>query len=178
MPLRFELFNLIFLLLFSLLTFISITFSSLSSLSSSLPFLVLYLVSLFSYPCLSSLTFCPLFSILSYVFTFISFTFHFPSLLYYNLLTLFFLFCLSSLLLYLSSLTVYPLSHLFYLSSFPFCLSSLLFFFCLQGYGFDAGLRVGDRLVTVGGVDASQMNVEQVKSSSLCIEPIRFLCLP
>mmetsp|Transcript_19059 Transcript_19059/g.18390 ORF Transcript_19059/g.18390 Transcript_19059/m.18390 type:complete len:1062 (-) Transcript_19059:391-3576(-) len=32
-----------------------------------------------------------------------------------------------------------------------------------EGYGFDAGLRVGDRLVTVGGVDATQMNVEQVR---------------
>jgi C-terminal processing protease CtpA/Prc len=31
-----------------------------------------------------------------------------------------------------------------------------------EGYGYDAGLRVGDRLVNVGGVDASKMTVEQV----------------
>ena len=36
----------------------------------------------------------------------------------------------------------------------------------MKGYGYDAGLRVGDRLVSVGGVDATKMNVEQVNSSS------------
>lgn len=34
----------------------------------------------------------------------------------------------------------------------------------LKGYGYDAGLRVGDRLVSVGGVDATKMNVEQVSN--------------
>ena len=37
-----------------------------------------------------------------------------------------------------------------------------------QGYGYDAGLRVGDRLVSVGGVDATKMNVEQVGNWISC----------
>lgn len=32
-----------------------------------------------------------------------------------------------------------------------------------EGYAFDGGMRVGDRLLSVGGVDSSAMNVEQVR---------------
>ena len=32
-----------------------------------------------------------------------------------------------------------------------------------EGYGFDAGLRVGDRLVSVGGVDTTKLTVDQVR---------------
>jgi predicted metalloprotease with PDZ domain len=47
-------------------------------------------------------------------------------------------------------------------SVLPFVISLSVSVFA-QGYGYDAGLRVGDRLVTVDGVDASKMNVEQVQ---------------
>jgi hypothetical protein len=62
----------------------------------------------------------------------------------------------------LSFITLISLSSLSSVSGFPlfFSLSAAVF---AQGYGYDAGLRVGDRLVTVDGVDASKMNVEQVQ---------------
>jgi hypothetical protein len=62
----------------------------------------------------------------------------------------------------LSFITLISLSSLSSVSGFPlfFSLSVAVF---AQGYGYDAGLRVGDRLVTVDGVDASKMNVEQVQ---------------
>lgn len=80
-----------------------------------------------------------------------------------------FLYLYSYLYLFWSSFLLDSACFLLYpficLRQFFHFFSRILIFF-MKGYGYDAGLRVGDRLVSVGGVDATKMNVEQVNSSS------------
>lgn len=33
-----------------------------------------------------------------------------------------------------------------------------------EGYAYDAGLRIGDRIVSVNGIDTTSMNIEQVRN--------------